>query len=437
MTAYVYTINAVGVLCVGRPQDNSDYSFVFFRGIRFFSQLCTQRYEMIGELLGREQHDIALLQEVWSERDFLFLKRKLSSSHPYTHYFKSGVIGSGLAVFSRHRIQDALLYQYSLNGYPYMLRHGDWFGGKAVGLVIVDVSGLKAHVYVTHLHAEYSRAQDEYLPHRIVQSWEVLQFVRHTSCGADLVVLGGDLNMHPQDLGNRLLRSHTGLKDCYTETDTFDGCEDGHTLIADNHFTKKQDLVPFEKGIRIDYILMKGSQRVSMKCESLSTTKGPVADKPFPYSDHEALTAELALLHSEDTLAVSEQMDVVTEARAVVKEGLCQTEALRDKAMRLMFGALLSLLLPLALAFLPCSCSCSFSTVGLLGAVCMGLLLSGALLYLLFTTHIKVLKETEDQMMLTSNDLQTKLTGCRLSGSSSFDGSPELQPLSPFKRVDP
>uniref|UniRef100_A0A8C1U4C4 sphingomyelin phosphodiesterase n=1 Tax=Cyprinus carpio TaxID=7962 RepID=A0A8C1U4C4_CYPCA len=378
-------------------------------GIRFFSQLCTQRYEMIGELLGREQHDIALLQEVWSEKDFLFLKRKLSSSHPYTHYFKSGVFGSGLAVFSKHRIQDALLYKYSLNGYPYML------------------------------HAEYSRAQDEYLPHRIVQSWELLQFVRHTSCGADLVVLGGDLNMHPQDLGNRLLRSHTGLRDCYTETDTFDGCEDGHTLIADNHFSKKQDLIPFEKGIRIDYILMKGSQKVSMKCESLSTTKGPVADKPFPYSDHEALTAELALLHSEDSrqhgssnaLAVSEQMDVVAEARAVVKEGLCQTEALRDKATYLMFSGLLLLLLPLAMAFLPCFCS--FSTLGLLGAVCMSLLLSGAMLYLLFTTHIKVLKETDDQMMLTSNDLQTKLTGCRLSGSPSSDGSPELQPLSPFK----
>uniref|UniRef100_A0A8C2GX73 sphingomyelin phosphodiesterase n=1 Tax=Cyprinus carpio TaxID=7962 RepID=A0A8C2GX73_CYPCA len=407
-----------------------DCGVMFSRGIRFFSQLCTQRYEMIGELLGREQHDIALLQEVWSEKDFLFLKRKLSSSHPYTHYFKSGVFGSGLAVFSKHRIQDALLYKYSLNGYPYMVH----YFCKAVGLVIVDIFGLKAHVYVTHLHAEYSRAQDEYLPHRMVQSWELLQFVRHTSCGADLVVLGGDLNMHPQDLGNRLLRSHTGLRDCYTETDTFDGCEDGHTLIAANHFSKKQDLIPFEKGIRIDYILMKGSQKVSMKCESLSTTKGPVADKPYPYSDHEALTAELALLHSEDTLAVSEQMDVVAEARAVVKEGLCQTEALRDKATYLMFSGLLLLLLPLAMAFLPCFCS--FSTLGLLGAVCMSLLLSGAMLYLLFTTHIKVLKETDDQMMLTSNDLQTKLTGCRLSGSPSSDGSPELQPLSPFKREE-
>lgn len=33
----------------------------------------------------------------------------------------SGFIGSGLAVFSRHRIHDAFLYRYSLNGYPYMV----------------------------------------------------------------------------------------------------------------------------------------------------------------------------------------------------------------------------------------------------------------------------------------------------------------------------
>lgn len=42
----------------------------------------------------------------------------------------SGVIGSGLCVFSRFPILDTLLYQYSLNGYPYMVsgargtRHG-------------------------------------------------------------------------------------------------------------------------------------------------------------------------------------------------------------------------------------------------------------------------------------------------------------------------
>ncbi len=35
-----------------------------------------------------------------------------------------------------------------------------------------------------------------------------------------------------------------------------------------------------------------GSGEVDVSCESLSTTKGPVPGHPFPYSDHEALTAE-------------------------------------------------------------------------------------------------------------------------------------------------
>ncbi|TRY82184.1 hypothetical protein DNTS_000380 [Danionella cerebrum] len=369
-------------------------------GIRFLSQHCVERYEMIADLLNREQHDLALLQEVWSERDFQFLKGKLSSSHPHTHYFKSGVIGSGLAVFSKHRIQDALLYQYSLNGYPYKVCHGDWFGGKAVGLVIVDVFGLKAHVYVTHLHAEYSRARDEYLPHRIVQSWELLQFVRHTSRGADLLILGGDLNMHPQDLGNRLLRSQTGLRDCYSETDMFDG-----------------------------------SQRVNMKCDSLSTTKGSVPDKPFPYSDHEALTAQLSLLSSEDCAngsAVTDQMEVLSEARTVVKDGLCKTQALLNNAKYLLLTALIGLLLLLSVF---CGGVLSLSTASLLATWCVFTMLSGAMLHMLFTTHIKILKETEDQMMLSSEILQAELTACGGTSSSS-DACPELQPPHQFEREE-
>lgn len=37
-----------------------------------------------------------------------------------------------------------------------------------------------------------------------------------------MVILGGDLNMHPQDLGSRLLRSYTGLQDSYLEAAKFD-----------------------------------------------------------------------------------------------------------------------------------------------------------------------------------------------------------------------
>ena len=34
---------------------------------------------------------------------------------------------------------------------------------------------------------------------------------------------------------------------------------------------------------------------MDIHCDYMSTTKGSVPDHPFPYSDHEALTAELRL----------------------------------------------------------------------------------------------------------------------------------------------
>uniref|UniRef100_A0A4W5PQC7 Endonuclease/exonuclease/phosphatase domain-containing protein n=1 Tax=Hucho hucho TaxID=62062 RepID=A0A4W5PQC7_9TELE len=99
------------------------------------------------------------------------------------------------------------------------------------------------------------REKDSYRPHRVVQAWELQQFIFHTCSGADLVIFGKDLNMHPQDLGNRLLWMYNGLWDSYTETPKFDG-----------------------------------SSSVSIQCKSLSTTKGSVPDHPLPYSDHEALS---------------------------------------------------------------------------------------------------------------------------------------------------
>ena len=45
---------------------------------------------------------------------------------------------------------------------------------------------------------------------------------RHTSQMADIVLLGGDLNMHPDDLGNRLLRSLTGLRDSFIEAESYE-----------------------------------------------------------------------------------------------------------------------------------------------------------------------------------------------------------------------
>ncbi|GCC40643.1 hypothetical protein chiPu_0024685, partial [Chiloscyllium punctatum] len=75
---------------------------------------------------------------------------------------------------------------------------------------------------VVQLHAEYCREKDDYLPHRLLQAWELGQFIRHTGKTADVIVLGGDLNMHPCDLGNRLIQCYTGMKDSFLETEKFE-----------------------------------------------------------------------------------------------------------------------------------------------------------------------------------------------------------------------
>lgn len=400
-------------------------------GVRYLSKHCPERYAMIGEMLCKEEHDIVLLQEVWSEKDYLYLKKKLACSHPHSHYFKSGVIGSGLAIFSKYRIHDTFVYRYSLNGYPYMAHHGDWFGGKAVGMAVLRLNNLTANIYVTHLHAEYCREKDSYLPHRVVQAWELQQFIRHTSAGADVVIVSGDLNMHPEDLGNRLLRSYTGLRDAYSETPKFDGCENGMTLIADNPFINVKELGPFEKGIRIDYILFKGSSIADIHCDSLSTTRGSVPDHPFPYSDHEALTAELRLeslapadaesdvkSKNQDVAAgkLAELIDIVTEARTEVKVGLHCAERMRYTAARTGAMGLALLFLELAIAAVPwlaLGAEQPFPRTSfyLLAALCFAILLTTFLLYIFYTMELKSLQGAEDQMRLAVGSLQEKLRG--------------------------
>lgn len=63
----------------------------------------------------------------------------------------SGLIGSGCCIFSRFPILEVLQTRYSLNGAPYKLHHGDWFGGKSIGLAKIRIDDKILHVYVTHV----------------------------------------------------------------------------------------------------------------------------------------------------------------------------------------------------------------------------------------------------------------------------------------------
>jgi sphingomyelin phosphodiesterase 2 len=138
-------------------------------GIPFISKDKDTRIKNIAQFLSKSDYDLVSLQELWSDNDYEYLKSVLKLAFPYFHYFHSGVVGSGLAIFSRWPVISVFYHAWSVNGYIHRIQHSDWFGGKGVGFAQVSVNGNLVNVYLAHLHANYNKNSDEYLTHRIVQ----------------------------------------------------------------------------------------------------------------------------------------------------------------------------------------------------------------------------------------------------------------------------
>lgn len=66
--------------------------------------------------------------------------------------FFSGMLGSGMCIMSRYPIIDVHYHSFLLNGYLHMVWHGDWFGGKGIGLCRINVKGFIVDVYTTHVN---------------------------------------------------------------------------------------------------------------------------------------------------------------------------------------------------------------------------------------------------------------------------------------------
>lgn len=122
-----------------------------FRGIPYISKDREKRVTAIADALATGGYDLVSLQEVWSESDFQKLKSRVINALPYSYYFYSGVAGSGLCVFSKYPIEKAFYHGWRLNGYVHRIQHGDWFGGKGVGMVKVNVNGQYVNFYTAHV----------------------------------------------------------------------------------------------------------------------------------------------------------------------------------------------------------------------------------------------------------------------------------------------
>lgn len=275
-------------------------------GIVGMSKHRSERFSAIANYLGTSDYDFVFLQEVWNMSDFDTIVRKTTPVLPYSHYFHSGVFGSGVCILSKAPFVDVALHKFSLNGFVHKVHHGDWFGGKAVGLCRVFYKGLNISLFVSHHHAEYNRVQDQYLAHRIAQAFEMSQFVRLTSESSDLTILAGDFNTEPNDVAYRIIVQNTGCVDAFLEKPpTLQDSDPTYGMTCGNPrncYTTASELKEAPNGKRIDFIMYKTNSGTSAKCLSLDMpiNRIPGHDEKKCYSDHEALDANLAVFKSAD-----------------------------------------------------------------------------------------------------------------------------------------
>ncbi|XP_068710621.1 putative neutral sphingomyelinase isoform X2 [Montipora foliosa] len=255
-------------------------------GIPYVSKMWEERKILIAEELAKGCYDVVALQEVYDSRCYeLWSFSKVS-----------GVIGSGVCVLSRYPIVDAFTYRYSLNGYMYNITHGDWFGGKAVGYCVIDHPKQQIHFFATHMHAEYGESH-QYVSHRLVQSYQLSQFIQHLTQPTDTVIVCGDMNCKPSELCYRIIKDVTGLVDAWGKHGQVkSGCYGNTADVSQNTFSGGNSLVKGgpNDGNRIDYIFYRCAED-SLKCVECEVTMRLVPGKKFSFSDHEGVSAKFVV----------------------------------------------------------------------------------------------------------------------------------------------
>lgn len=246
-----------------------------------YSQHRAERTIALGEVLKLIDPDLILLQEVYLPSHRQGISDILKEQWRYRHHFASSVLGSGLYTFSRYPIVDANFQRFRLGGKPERLRQGDYYAGKGIGLTRIQTPDGLLDVYNCHTHAQYEEHDDnEYAIFNETNLYEAARFI-HTNSPESPVIVGGDLNSQPHQLGYQLLTDLTGLIDAYEQINK----EHAATYARSNPYvTNLEDQC-------LDYILVRD---VAVEKAELTVTETIPGVIPA-YSDHWGILAEISL----------------------------------------------------------------------------------------------------------------------------------------------
>ncbi|XP_065225622.1 putative neutral sphingomyelinase isoform X2 [Planococcus citri] len=260
-------------------------------GIRWVSKDYKYRMKAICEALFQDRkQDVICLQEIWNISDFEWFQLEATNckTFPYSHYFYSGVMGSGVCIFSKWPIEEVLFHKWQVNGYVHKVFHADWYGGKGIGLCRLNVRGRRVNIYTCHTHAEYSD-DAEYLAHRLVQAFDIAQFIRVTSQNVDLAVLAADLNTEPDELCFKIITDYADLNDSFKlDRVKFLGTYGS----SGNSYSDPKTVKKNPQGQRIDYILYKAGPNANVECwDYCNPLQQTIPLCSYSYSDHDAISA--------------------------------------------------------------------------------------------------------------------------------------------------
>lgn len=320
-------------------------------------------------LFTNSKFDVICLQEIWGQNLFEELQEKAKGVFKYWHYFHSGVLGSGVCIFSRWPIVEAMFHKWQVNGYVHKLTHGDWYGGKGIGFCRLNVNGFKINLYTCHTHAEYNN-KTEYIAHQVVQAFDVAQFIRVSSSNTDLSILAADLNTEPGSLCYRIITEYAQLHDSFQpENVIFEGTYGR----PDNSYSKKSYSKLKPAGQRIDYILFKIGKNISIRNRSYCTPlQNRIPEHNCSYSDHEAVLATFELTRDDGSGDFRESFKYISVTKKSVEETISEayhicttTEENLRKDISSIKRSLLFVLLFLLLLFYLCKMFL-FSTAGII-----------------------------------------------------------------------
>lgn len=244
----------------------------------------------IGRAIAEMDVDVVGLQEVFYAKDRqLLVEAAARAGLTYSHYFHSGVMGSGLLTLSRYPIVQSSFKRFKLNGRPQDLVRVDYYAGKGVGRVRVATPAGPVDVYNSHLIAPYLEfGPDRFAAHRVAQAVETGRYMVEQSSDT-AAVLVGDMNCYPDDAVYLTMVAAGNL---------FEACNDGQEGCPPA-YPDRNGYATIHPPDHYDYVFGRAGPKHRLMPKASRFVLGgapqPNPDGLLGYSDHYGVLAEFEM----------------------------------------------------------------------------------------------------------------------------------------------